>query len=66
MLKQTVVYPHQRTLLSDTKEWTSDDATVWVDLKGVMLSEKANLQRPHTAECYVCNILKITDGEGVE
>lgn len=66
MLKQTVVHQHQRTLLGNTKEWTGDDATVWVDLKGVMLSENANLQRPHTAECYVCNILKITDVQGVE
>ena len=43
MLKQTVVYPHQGILLSNTKEQTSDKAIVWVDLKGIMLSGKANL-----------------------
>lgn len=41
MDKQIVVYAYNGTLLSNKKEWTIDiDLRTWMDLKGIMLSEK--------------------------
>lgn len=48
MVKQAVAYPHHGLLLSDKKEQTVDSVTAWMDLMGIMLSEKASLKRSHT------------------
>lgn len=40
-------YPHQGILFSDKKERTSDNATVWVDLKGMMLISMTLISKNH-------------------
>lgn len=56
MVKQTVVHPYHGVLLRNIKEQTSY-MQQWMDLKGIILSEKANLQKLHMV--YLYNILEM-------
>ena len=43
MVKQNVAHPYHGKLLS--KEYTLDNASTWMSLKGIMLSEKSQYQK---------------------
>lgn len=52
MGKQTVVHPHDEILLNNKKEITSDNATIWVGLKCIMLSEGSQTQKAIYTEWF--------------
>ena len=55
--------------LKKSKPWYTHEPTcLWMDLRGIVLNEKAVLKRGHAARFYLYNILKVTnesDGEQV-
>ena len=45
MVKQTMVYPYNGTLFSNTNRWTIVTHTTWMTLKEIMLNKRSQSQK---------------------
>lgn len=71
--KQTVVYPYNGIVLSNTKEWTTDNGTTRMNLKNITLSERSlwfhlcEISKPKKKLLYGGNYIRtvVVSGEGL-
>lgn len=55
-----MVYPYKWILLlGNKKQWTTDNAMTWINLRNIMLSERSQKQKTtHCMILFICNSRK--------